>query len=322
MIRTLLHHPRDGFSQLADLSALSTHLEDRHNVLWVEVQDPTAEELDLLRREFGFHELALEDADHPHERPKLDEYDNFYFLVFYSLELKPDGGQLQATELDLFVGENYVVAVHRGSVREIEEGLRRWERNHERLGHGVGTLVYSLIDSLVDGYFQVSDGLAERVTGLEERVVAGTEPRAVKEIFLLKKHLLAMRRILGPERDALNVLMRQDLSLLDRRTLVYLRDVYDHLVRITDTVDLHSDLVTNALDVHLSSVSNRLNEVVKTLTSWTIILMSATLIAGIYGMNFHNIPELSWDFGYAYSLAVMLVLAGALYFYFRRRGWL
>ncbi len=186
----------------------------------------------------------------------------------------------------------------------------------------MGSLVHALLDTLVDHYFGLADTVAERVAGLEEQVLGGTNQAVVRDVFALKKQLLAIRRILGPERDALNVLMRQDMSLLDRKTRLHLRDVYDHLVRIIDTADLHGDLLTSTLDVHLSAVSNRLNQIMKTLTSWTIILMSLALIAGIYGMNFRNIPELSWDLGYFYSLGAIVIVGGGLYLYLRRKSWL
>lgn len=320
MIDALLHQPHHGFSKEVDLAHLQGLLEDRHAVLWLDLTDPSPEELDLLRREFGFHELALEDATLPHQRPKLDEYDQFYFLVFYSVRF--DKGDLAMVELDVFVGPNYVVAVHKGAVPEIQEGLRRWQRTDAMLAQGVGALVYALLDGLVDRYFDLADQVAEQVAEMEEQILAGADHGTVQSVFGLKKALLALRRVLGPERDALNVLMRQDIPLLDRKTIVYLRDVYDHLVRITDTVDLHSDLLTNALDVYLSSVSNRLNQVMKTLTSVTIILMSVALIAGIYGMNFRNMPELEWGMGYGWALGLMVAVGGGLYLYLRRKDWI
>jgi magnesium transporter len=252
----LQHRERLEQVPLKDLKVI---LEDKHAILWLDVQDPSSDELELLKKEFGFHELALEDAMLPHQRPKLDEYDRSYFLVFYSIELKPDGG-LYSCELDLFVGENYLVAVHRSPMPEIGEGLKRWENNNEKFGQGVGALLYSVLDTLVDNYFVAADGIAERVAGLEESVLRTGGKETLQGVFTLKKQLLTMRRILGPERDALNALMRQDVPILDRRTVVYLRDVYDHLVRITDTIDLHSDLLTSALDVHLSAISNGLNQ--------------------------------------------------------------
>jgi magnesium transporter len=321
MIQALLHQPREGFSKEVDLTKIDQLLLDKHSILWLDVQDPTPNDMSLLQREFGFHPLAIEDATSAHMRPKLDEYDGFYFLVFYSLALENDGG-LKPRELDLFIGENYLVTVHKEAVEEINEARSRWESNQQSIGHGVGALLYALLDSLVDGYFGVSDTVAEQVAALEERAIRDTGRQTVEEVFGLKKPILAVRRILGPERDALNSLMRQDLPLLDRKTVVYLRDVHDHLVRITDTVDLYADLLTSLLDVHLSAVSNSLNQVVKALTSWTIILMTLALVAGIYGMNFHNIPELSWEYGYAYALGLMAATGGALYLYLRRKGWL
>lgn len=321
MIKGLLRLPHGGFSDEVDLSNLRGLLEEKHAVLWLDIADPSPEEVDLLRREFDFHELALEDATLPHQRPKLDEYDQFYFLVFYSARLT-DKGDLALAELDLFVGPNYLVAVHKNPVPEIEEGLRRWQRNDASLGHGVGALLYALLDSQVDHYFDLVDQVAERVGMLEERILDGANQGTVQSVFGLKKQLLGLRRLLGPERDALAVLMRQDIPLLDRKTVVYLRDVYDHLVRVADAVDLHGDLLTNALDVYLSSVSNRLNQVMKTLTSATIILMSVGLVAGIYGMNFRNMPELDWPLGYGWALGLMAAVGGGLYLYLRQKDWI
>ena len=321
VIQALLHQPRNGFSKQVDLTKIDQLLTDKHCMLWLDVQDPTPDDMELLRREFGFHPLAIEDATSSHMRPKLDEYETFYFLVFYALTMDDDGN-LRPRELDVFAGENYLVTVHRDAVGEINEARSRWEANQQSIGHGVGSVLYALLDSLVDGYFTVSDTVAERVAAMEERAIRDTGRQTVEEVFALKKQILSVRRILGPERDALNSLMRQDLPLLDRKTVVYLRDVHDHLVRITDTVDLFADLLTSLLDVHLSAVSNSLNQVVKVMTSWTIILMTLALVAGIYGMNFHNIPELSWDYGYPYALGLMAAIGSALFLYLRHRGWL
>jgi len=321
MIKARLHIPHQGFSSQVDLSDLGGVLGSKHAVLWLDLLEPSPEDMDLLRREFGFHELALEDAALPHERPKLDEYDQFYFLVFYSLSLK-EGFGLELNELDLFVGENYLVAVHKTPIQEIDEVLRRWERNDILLGDGVGALVYALLDELVDNYFRVSDKMAEQVAELEQRLLEGTDQKTLQAVFVLKKRLLALRRVLSPERDVLNVLMRRDLPFLDRKTLLYLRDVYDHLARIIDAVDLQSDLLTSVLDVHLSSVSNKLNQVMKTLTSVTIILMTMALIAGVYGMNFRNMPELEWPLGYVWALFLMASSGIGLYLLLRRKDWI
>ena len=333
MIRALAHLANHQFSDQVDLANVKAALKDRRTVLWLDVEDPTPAELELLREQFGFHELAIEDASRPHQRPKLEEYDDFYFMVFYSMELTasielttPDGrpavGGLYFKEVDFFAGTDYLVAVHREPIREIPEGLRRWERNHDVIGHGVGALLYSLLDSMVDNYFGVADRLAEEASGVQEQVFRASDGGTVQSIFALKKHLLAMRRVLGPERDALTILLRQDIPLLDRKTVIYLRDVYDHLVRITDTVDLQSDLLSSGLDVYLSNVSNRLNQIVKTLTSVTIILMTMALIAGIYGMNFANMPELSWPWGYAWALGLMAFSGVGLFLFLRSKGWL
>ena len=320
LVKALLHTPGNGFNEEVKLEELDQLLAAADNFVWLDIQNPGEREVALLGEEFGFHPLALEDVARLRQRPKLEEYGNVYFLVFYSVSWNRDG--IVPREIHLFVGSNYLVTVHREPVREIEEGLERWKRDDPSLGYGVGTLLYSLLDSLVDGYFVVVDEVADRATRLEERVLDGTDPHGMKTIFRLKKQLLSFRRLLGPERDAVNTMLRQELPIFDDRSILYLRDVYDHIVRITETVDLYEDLLTSTADVQLSAVSNRLNLVMKTLTSWTIILMSLALVAGIYGMNFHNMPELEWQLGYPFALGLMLVIGVGLFIYFRRRDWL
>ena len=321
LVQSLLQRTPDGSLKRVDPAGLRTLLQDKASTLWLDVQDPTPADLEMLSSEFDFHELALEDVDHPAQRPKLEEYGSFYFLVFYSLLLSEDG-KLLARELDLFIGENYLVTVHNGQIRELEEAIRRWQLGYGRLDHGVGSLLYSLLDSVVDGYFQVADATAEKVSQLEERSMEAHDQRLVRSVFGLKKELLNARRILGPERDVLNALMRQETPLLDPRTSIYLRDVYDHLSRIMDTHDLHNDVLTGILDMYLSAVSNRLNQIMKTLTSVTIILMTMALISGIYGMNFVNMPELKWQYGYYWALGLMAGSAVLLYLYLRWKDWL
>lgn len=320
VVKALLHTRGNGFNEEVKLDELDQLLAAADNFVWLDIQNPGEKEVALLEREFGFHPLVLEDVVRLRQRPKLEEYGNFYFLVFYSVSWNKDG--MVPREIHLFVGSNYLVTVHGEPVREIEEGLERWKRDDPSLGHGVGTLLYSLLDSLVDGYFVVADEVADRATRMEERVLSGTDQHGMRTIFQLKKQLLSFRRLLGPERDAINTLMRQGLPFFDDRTILYLRDVYDHIVRVTDTVDLYEDILTSTTDVHLSAASNRLNLIMKTLTSWTIILMSLAVVAGIYGMNFRNMPELEWRLGYPFALGLMLAIGVGLFIHFRRRDWL
>lgn len=321
VIQTAVVRRHDGSFARLEPGDLQAHLAEAGSIVWLDVQDPAPAEIAMLGTVFGFHELALEDANLPHQRPKLDEYDRHYFIVFYSLAID-DSLKLEARELDLFIGENHVVTVHREPVAEIEEGVRRWETGQAYPGHGVGRLVHSLLDSLVDGYFRVTDAMAERLVELEERAIEGRDSELVRPVSAMKQELLRARRILGPERDVLNALMRQEIRVFDRQTVVYLRDIYDHLARVMDTLDLQNDVLTTVLDMHLASVSNRLNQIMKTLTSMTIILMTMALIAGVYGMNFVVMPELRWEYGYYWALGLMIASGALLFLFLRRKGWL
>jgi magnesium transporter len=237
--------------------------------------------------------------------------------------MEAENGRPRTREVDLFVGKNYLVTVHDGSLAALAETAERWCRNVETLGNrGIGLLVYSLLDALVDGYFPCLDELGERVEELETAIFERARADQQEEIFALKKDLLAIRRVLGPERDVMNVLVRRDAPVFEEGVAVYFQDVYDHILRVTDAIDTYRDLLSSALDAHLSVTSFHLNEVVRRLTASSIILMTVTLIAGIYGMNFANMPELDWTYGYPFALGLMIVTAGALGLLFKRIDWL
>ena len=290
-------------------------------LLWVDAASPTPEDLRLLSEEFGFHHLAMEDAAKRHQRPKVDFYDDFLFIVFYAMTTCD--GRPQMVEINLFAGSNYLVTVHTDAVAVVSETAARWQRQVPLLDkHGIGVLVYSLIDAIVDGYFPVIDDLTERIEDLESAVFDRFDTDAQAEIFGLKKDLLAVRRILGPERDVMNVLVRRDSPVFGAETIIYFQDVYDHILRVTDAVDTYRDLLSSALDAYLSVTSNRLNQVMRTLTASSIILMSMTLVASIYGMNFVRMPELEWRLGYAWALGLMATIGVAVYTVFRRSDWL
>jgi magnesium transporter len=260
--------------------------------------------------------------------------------------------QVTLREISMFMGANWLITVHQEPIDELEEVQHRWQRNVEAItgqdvpdfgdttprprpkknGDGtipggpmendIGILLYSLLDTIVDNYFPTIDALVDRVEALEEQIFERFDPGALESIFALKKDLLALRKVLAPERDVLNVLTRRDLPIFKTHTLVYFQDVYDHVVRITDSIDTYRDLLSSALDSYLSMQSNRLNITVQTLTSASIILMVLSMITGIYGTNFDNIPELHWTYGYFAMLGVMAAVALGLYAFFKRKGWL
>ncbi len=305
-------------TRLEDLREIAT---DERTTVWVDVIDPTQEEIARIGKQFGFHPLALEDVERGGQRPKIDQYDSYQFIVFYGLSTEAD--RCRSHEVDIFLGKHSMVTFHDSHLTVITETAERWRANVATMGNrGVGFLLYSLLDSLVDGYFPVLDDIAERADTLEEAIILQGQPSLQAEILQLRRELLLIRRVAGPERDVMNVLVRRDPPLFGRKELAYFQDVYDHLLRITDSVDIYRDMLSSVLDANLSMVSYTLNIVVKRLTSSSIILMSMSLVAGIYGMNFTFMPELDWRLGYPFALGLMAVIALIEYRLFKRIGWL
>ncbi|WP_025745661.1 magnesium/cobalt transporter CorA [Kallotenue papyrolyticum] len=303
-----------------DPAQISELRRQHDTILWLDLLAPSVAELRLLQEEFGFHPLAIEDAARPAQRPKVDSYDHYYFVVFYCLRMDVD--RLSITPIYLFIGHNYLVTVHHAPVPQIAETLRRWRAPDSPLGQDIGALIYALLDAIVDEYFPLMDAVADRAENLEERIFDRFDEGVLQAIFQLKKDLLQLRRVIAPERDVLNVMLRRDIPVFDQQDVTYLQDVYDHLLRTLDAVDTYRDLLSSALDSFLSMQSNRLNQVVKALTIASIILMSVTLVAGIYGMNFRYMPELEWRYGYAWALGLMAAIALGLILFFRRIRWL
>jgi magnesium transporter len=302
-----------------DISELRAHPE---TTLWLDLTHPDAHDLALLRDEFEFHPLAIEDATREHQRPKVDSYGQYYFVVFTCIGLDATTEALTIRPIYLFIGQNYLITIHNEPVSQIKETLARWQAPDSPLDQDIGALVYALLDAIVDDYFPVIDAISDRVDALEESIFGDFDQNALQSIFLLKKDLLNLRRVVAPERDVLNVMLRREVSVFDRKDVTYLQDVYDHIVRTTDAIDSYRELLSSALDSYLSVQSNRLNQIVKALTIASIILMSGALVAGIYGMNFRFMPELEWRYGYPFALGLMLAIAGGLLLFFRRIRWL
>jgi magnesium transporter len=285
---------------------------------WIDVVDPTSEELEHLTRDFGLHPMAVEDVTETGQRPKLEIYSNHAFLVAYSAAL---------AEVDIFVGPDWVLTVRerneQGALWEPRVAEARCERV-EAQAQTVGVIVHSILDEIVDGYFLLLDASEDRIESIEEAVF-GEEMRErdiQQQLFAVRRELVSFRRKVIPLRDVLAGLLRGEVEAVDQASLLLLQDVYDHLLRVVDTIDSHRELMGNAVDAHLAIISNRMNDVMKRMTSWGALLLGATLIAGIYGMNFQHMPELGWEYGYPFALGLMVLLTVTGYIYFRRRDWL
>ena len=304
---------------VADISDLRV---EEQNVVWADVSDPTSRDFEELAEEFGFHPLSIEDCRNEHQRPKVEEYEGYYFIVLYEASLAGPTDALELRELNIFLGPNYLVTVHSRPIRAVETANRLWREWSDRAEHGAGLLAYLLIDSVVDDYLPLLDVLSERMDDLEDHIFGDFKPEAIQEIFRVKKQLLFLRRTVTPLRDVFNTLLRREQPVFRRETHVYFQDVYDHLIRVADTIDTLRDMLSSTMDAYLSVSGNRMNMIMKRLTSVSTILMSVTLIAGIYGMNFDFMPELKWQFGYVFALLSMVGVGVGLYAYLKKVNWL
>lgn len=303
---------------------------DAFELLWLDLARPSPAELALLDERFKLHPLALEDVVRQHQRPKVDEYESYYFVVLYAMRTGSLGHRLRTSELQVFWGEHFLLTLHAEEFPELvdlasrlADGELRPLGGRHRQAVGVSDLMYRVADSVVDGYFPMVDAIAEWNEEIEERMFAeGTNRRTLQEIFALKKDLLQVRRVIAPSRDVLNVLLRRDLGVVDDDLLPYFQDVYDHTVRVIDSLDTSRDVLASATDIYLSLASHQVNQTVKRMTAVTAILMVLALVAGIYGMNFTFMPELTWEYGYPFALALMASLASGLLLIFRRIRWL
>jgi magnesium transporter len=301
---------------------LSDYCEQENTVVWADVSDPTGEDFLELAEEFKFHPLSIEDCRNAHQRPKIEEYPGYYFIVLYESELVGPDDDLELRELNIFLGKNYLVTVHSRPIRAIETAKRLWGEWTDRADHGAGLLAYLLMDAVVDDYMPLLDVLSDHLDDLEDDIFGDFQPDAIQEIFRIKKQLLFLRRSITPLRDVFNTMLRREQPIFARETHVYFQDVFDHVIRVADSIDSLRDMLGSTMDAYLSVSGNRMNVVMKRLTSISTILMSVTLVAGIYGMNFALMPELQWRFGYVYALASMVVIGLVLYFFLRKVKWL
>jgi magnesium transporter len=308
-----------GRSTVIDATSISEVVGKPNTVVWVDAIDATPDDLECIRDEFELHHLALEDATKHGQRPKLEHYPTHAFVVAC-------GGDL--AEVDVFFGPGWLVTVRDKSDTGVEWDVTTARRRFERSGPAEATsgyLLYTVLDAIVDEYFQRLDQMEDRIEELEEIIFDANAPqeRTVQsELYSLRRELLVFRRRVQPLRDVVNALLRREVAWVDDLARTYLQDVYDHILRTIDQLDSQRELLGNAVDAHLALISNRMNQVMKTMTSWGAILLGSTLIAGIYGMNFRHMPELNWRYGYAWALGLMGTLTLGGWAYFRRKDWL
>jgi magnesium transporter len=294
-------------------------------LLIVDVVEATDSELTLIAEQLPIHPLAVEDLRNANQRTKLERYGDHYHVAIHSAAAYER--EVCIGEIDVVFGEDWLLVVRqpveRGVPMSLDDVVHRFERTRLDGDDDLGTAVWALLDVVVDGYFTITDLVDERLDNIED-IVFGDEQRGgiPQEVFDLRRSVGRFRRALAPLREVLNQMLRKEVTWLGDGTIVLLRDVYDHTLRLNEMVDSQRDLLTGLLEAHLAVASNRMSQVMKLTSSWGAILLVATLIAGIYGMNFDDMPELHWRFGYAGALALMAISTLILYRMFRKRGWL
>ncbi len=297
---------------------------NKKSVTWIDVDMVHRVELiEKIGECYGFHPLVLEDILNTDQRPKLEDFGDYVYMVLRILSCNGNNDGIVSEQVSIILGPNYLISFQErelGIFNSIRERLRNGKGRLRK--SGADYLAYALLDTIVDNYFVVLEKLGERIELLEEQLVARPTPAVLQSIHDLKKDMIFLRKSLWPLREVISTPGRGESPLVSDSTRVYLRDVYDHTIQVIDTLETFRDMVSGMLDIYLSSVSNRLNEVMKVLTIIATIFIPLTFVVGVYGMNFKYIPELEWHWGYPAVMIFMLVIALAMVVYFRKKRWI
>ena len=297
---------------------------DKPTVTWINIDG--IHQTDILEKigaHLGIHPLVLEDIMNPGQRPKMEDFEDYIYVIAKMIFFDNKKNDIEAGQLSIILGPNFVISFQekegdifnpiRDRIKKARGRIRKMKSDY---------LAYTLLDTIVDHYFIVLEKLGEKIEGMEEELVTKPTPETLQSIHNLKRELIFLRKSIWPLREVVNVLERGESSLIDESTGIYLRDVYDHTIQVVDTVETFRDMVSGMLDIYLSSISNKMNEVMKVLTIIATIFIPLTFVAGLYGMNFKYIPELEWHWGYFAALFVMAMIGFGMVMYFRNKKWL
>jgi magnesium transporter len=324
MARTRLY--RNGVLEKEDfpIAEISDSINDPGVVVWLDICAADGEGLDGVEEEFGLHALAVEDASHERQRPKLDHYGTHLFLSAYAVALDPTTSELTSSEIAMFVMPNALITVRKDHRFDMSEVVARWDATPELIKEGAGFLLYGVLDFIVDGHFTAVQDLDERIESLQDDLFDDSRDR-VREVqrksFDLRRDLILLRRFVLPMREVVNGLMRRDLKVVGDALMPYYQDVYDHVLRATEWTESLRDLVSTVLETNLTIQGNRMNLIMKQVTSWAAIIAVPTAVTGFYGQNV-PFPGYLQHWGFAVSSVVIVGLSGLLYWLFRRKDWL
>jgi len=328
MIRALYRSPKGQFHTDLKPDEFAAALKDTRGLLWVDFEGEPPEACEpILHETFGFHPLAVDDALQESHVPKVDDWGSYLYLVLPALILDQRGGpHVDMLELDVFLGKNYLVTHHDQPIAAVDRAWTACQRDERQLKQDADHVLYRLVDELAAGYLVVVEELDDAIEIVEDQVFSNPTPAILEQVFMLKRALLRLRRVIVPQREVLNKLARDEYGVIDTKDRIFFRDVYDHLVRLHDITESMRDLLGGTLDTYLSVINNRMNEIMKTLTVITTLFMPISFVAGFFGMNFFQ-PVASleaWTDRPAFILAtaVVILMPVGMFLWIRRRGWM
>jgi magnesium transporter len=305
-----------------DLGAVRDEASGKGDFVWVGLHGPDQAELDRVADVFSLHPLAVEDALKAHQRPKLERYDDSLFMVLKTLWYVDEHDAVETGEINLFVGQNFIVSVRHGKGAELHSARLDLEEQQAVLGHGPSAVVYAICDRVVDEYESVAAELEEDVDEVEASVFSPDRTSDSQRIYVLKRELSEVRRAVNPLRAPMGRFADGSVHMITEEAAPFFRDVADHVMRVSETIESLDGLLSTAFDAHLASISIQQNEDMRKTSAWAAIAAIGTLVAGVYGMNFYNIPELHWHYGYFFALALMVSASVFVWRQFKKSGWL
>ena len=327
---TVAHYDQESFTETQVQNAADCRsFVKPDSVTWINVDGlHEVAVIEALGKEFDIHPLTIEDILNTGQRPKLDILDEHLYLVLKMHRYDEKTGGINAEQVSLIIGHGFLLTFQETAGDAFEAVRTRLRTNRSRIRkQGADYLAYTLLDSVVDGYFSVLERIGEEIDGLEDELMATPDTRTLHRIHFLKREMLLLRKSVWPLREVLSGLQRNDTPLFGDGMAMYLRDLYDHTIQVIDTTETFRDMTAGMLDIYLSSVSNRMNEVIKVLTMFAVIFIPLTFIAGLYGMNFntgaspYNMPELNWYYGYPFALGLMTAIGLAMVVFFKKKNW-
>lgn len=312
-----INYRRNIYENLEDIV-----IPEDNTVKWLEVTCFDNEELIYkIGKKFNLHPLVIEDILSEEHMPKVEDYDEYLFLILEGLNLLSNG-ELEVEQFSFILFKNLVISFQEKDSKNFEGVLSRMVEGSNLRKNGADDLLYTLTDTIVDNYYLVVEQIGERIDEVEDEVLLHPQREVLQEIYKLKRNLIYIRKTLWPMRNAISNLSKNEFDLIDERTLYYFRDIYDHIIQMIDIIETYRDICSGMLDTYLSSISNKTNDIMKVLTIFSTIFIPLTFIAGVYGMNFRYLPELNWKYGYASFWVISAILTGFMLRYFRKKNWL